>query len=84
MMTPTVLLLAIALVCPPETAVNEIVALVESTGGELVDIIDVAGVGFDQLMIARHHEHIVIGTVNHGCVVSSPIVLGVAVKKTRV
>lgn len=78
------LLVAAALSCPPGTSLPELVAVIENSGGTFIDLVDVNGQGFDQVIIAEYGKHIAVGRINHGCSVSGPVPLGPSTERIGV
>ncbi len=64
--------------------IDATMALIEDNGGTFLDLIDVNGAGFDQLVIADLGGAIVVGAFNGGCAVGGPVALGPSVVRTGV
>lgn len=82
-MIPAALILA-ALACQPGASVGEIVSLIEDSGGTMIELVDVNGQGFDQLLVAEFKGQIVVGAFSLGCVAQNPYAFGPVVERTGV
>lgn len=58
------------------------IAETEANGGALVDMIDVPGIEFDQIVVVNGFGMLWIGYAKEGCMVSRPIPIGKAVEAT--
>jgi len=75
---------AVVLTPPPAFAqacqsISDVLTIIEKADGELIDLIDVNGDGFDQVIIAEMAGTILVGKALNGCTVGGPSVLGTSV-----
>jgi hypothetical protein len=65
-----------ALAAECAASLDEVVTAVEAKGGTLLDLIDMPGDGFDQLVFFDSQGTIIMGLAFRGCIVSPPVGVG--------
>ena len=63
--------------------IDDVVALIEAAGGAFIDLIDVPGKDFDQLIVAEFGGAIAVGRALMGCAVGGPTSLGPAAARAE-
>lgn len=59
--------------------IEDVQTFVESVDGAMLDLIDVNGKGFDQIIVTDVYGAIIIGLSLNGCTVGVPVILGLSV-----
>jgi hypothetical protein len=75
-MIALILALAAEPVCPEGNSIPEVVQIIEDGGGTFLDLVNVNGDGFNQLLVADYGGAIMVGRFLMGCAVEGPLALG--------